>query len=454
MRCSFLAGGRGLVNMPRLQRHGFPGWSRRFRPSHGLPDFCTHMTLSRLAATLCLLELGFSGYALCAAAQPTAISTPAPGATGILTGNLAQGSAYDQLWSTALLYKNKDNPLLQELAVQGQLQVQYARGSSEAGQYGSGDMPDCGNWGDVEVRRFRLGMRALMFNQFKFHSLFDINPELEPQGYKDIAEAYLTWAPADAFNISLGKTELKFTREQEVSSREILPFERSQLVNLFYGGELTGLWVAGKGIADGWLYELGAYGNDRRDEFTHLEGGTMILAKIGYDFTKLTSFDVARVELHYLHNTEPGYRSPGYELCSPNFSDCLALSNDLTKGRFSLATECFWGDGANGRSDVLGITCMPAWYLSDKLQLVTTFQFAGSDGSTGIPLPLRYEGLVPGVVDRAGDSYFAGYAGLNYYFYGHKLKVMSGVKYTSLSGGPTGDDFSGWTWLAGMRMSF
>ncbi len=51
----------------------------------------------------------------------------------------------------------------------------------------------------------------------------------------------------------------------------------------------------------------------------------------------------------------------------------------------------------------------------------------------------------PGTGDRCGDAYFAGYAGLNYYFYGQKLKVMSGVKYAKMAGGPGGGDFDGWT---------
>ena len=51
-------------------------------------------------------------------------------------------------------------------------------------------------------------------------------------------------------------------------------------------------------------------------------------------------------------------------------------------------------------------------------------------------LPTRYEALSPGVGDKSGDAYFAGYAGLNYYFHGHKLKLMSGVKYSYLDGGP------------------
>lgn len=31
---------------------------------------------------------------------------------------------------------------------------------------------------------------------------------------------------------------------------------------------------------------------------------------------------------------------------------------------------------------------------------------------------------------------------------------MSGVKYSYFDGGPGGGDFSGWSWLAGLRLAF
>ena len=407
------------------------------------------MTAPSITAALLCLGAGFLGSSIAGTTSPATAATPA--ATGILTGHLAEGSLYDQVWSTPLLYKNPANPVLQELAVQGIIQAQYAYGSSNHGTYSSGTMPAKDTWDDADVRRFYFGIKARMFQSWKFHSLLYLNPDFSPQLYRRIMEAYLTYAPCDAFNLTVGKAELKFTREQEVSSREILPFERSQLLNMFYGGELTGVWISGKGIAGGWLYELGVYGNDRQDEWTTLDGGAMILPKIGYNYTKLTTFDLAKAELHYLHNTKPGYK--GAIGTSPSYSDCIAISNDLTKGRFSLATEFFWGDGANGVANAYGITAMPAWFITDKLQLVTTVQLAGSPGANGICLPLRYEGQVDvPASDKTGDTYFAGYAGLNYYLYGHKLKVMSGVKYTNLSGGDT--TFAGWTWLLGCRASF
>ncbi len=381
------------------------------------------------------ISLGISGSAL-AAAYP--VVDPLP-----------EGSFWARAAGLPKIYQNNGNPWLQELSVTGQLQVQYAHGSSNCGNFGTGDMPDNVTWGDLEVRRFRLGMKARFLEQFRFFTLLDLEPDLSPRYYKRTAETYFTWAPDDAFWLSFGKTELKFTREQEISSREILTLERSQLVNMFYGGELVGTWISGKGIAGGWFYELGVYDNVRTDEFSYYNGGTMILGKIGCDYTGQTSFDKAVAEFHYLHNSHPGYSTPGNP-SSPLFSDCIALSNEITEGRMFLSTEMYYGAGDLDQGDVWGITVMPTYYLTDKLQCVANFQLAGSNESDGISQPSRYECLAPG--GGSGDAYFAGYAGLDYYFHGHMAKVITGVKYSRMTGGD--EDFRGWTFQTGLRLAF
>ncbi len=375
-------------------------------------------------------------------------------ATGLLVGKLADGSKMDQLWSLPVLYHDPANPLVQDLAVVGQLQTQYAYGSDDSGNYGTADRPKEGNWGDIEVRRFRLGLKGQMFGKLTFLNLTDLNPDLSPRIYKRTPETFFTWTENDAFALSAGKTELKFNREQEYSSREFLPFERSALGNMFYGGELTGMWASGKGIGGGWLYFLGAYSNDREDEWSHFDGGAMILAKIGYNYTKASGFDLAEVKAQYLRNTDPGYAASLDCLPSPSYSDCISISNQLSKGPYGLTTEFLWGNGANGRPDVWGISAMPTYSFSEKLQLITTFEAAASSGDNGVFLPARYEALSPGAGDKSGDAYLAGYAGLNYYIRSHQMKLMSGVKYSYLDGGPGGGDFNGWTFLAGVRLAF
>jgi phosphate-selective porin OprO and OprP len=375
-------------------------------------------------------------------------------ATGLLTGEVPTDDLWNNLWTLPTLYKNPANPYVQDLALIGQIQTQYAYGSENDGSYGTADLPEAQRWGNIEVRRFRLGLRAKMFGKLSFLNLMDLNADFEPRIYKRTPENYFTWTENDAFQLSAGKTELKFDREQEYSSKEFPLFERTALGNMFYGGELTGVWASGKGIAGGWLYFLGIYDNDRQDEWTDFEGGTIILSKIGYNYTKATGLDQAECKLQLLHNTEPGFRESPNELASPQYSNCLSLSNEIVKGPYGLTVEALWGDGENGRADVFGVSAMPFWYITDKLQWISEFELAASPQENGIILPARYEALAPATGDDSGDNYFSAYTGLTYYVRGHDLKLMSGVKYSHMTGGTGGGDFNDWTWLAGMRIAF
>jgi phosphate-selective porin OprO/OprP len=374
--------------------------------------------------------------------------------SGILAGRLAEGSPYERLMSVPVLYEDGENPWVQQIAVVGQLQLQYAYGSDASGKYGTADSPDESTWENIEVRRFRLGMKARLFKKLFFLNLTDLNADLEPRIYKRTPETYFTWMENDAFNISAGKTELKFNREQEYSSRELPVFERTALGNMLYGGELTGAWICGKGIAGGWLYYLGGFSNDRQDEWPDFNGGAMILGKIGYNYTSATSFDLAEVKAQWLHNTEPGYAASVNCLASPLYSDCVSISNEITNGPLGFTAEFLWGDGVNGRPDVCGLSAMTTWSFTEKLQLVSVLELAGSRDENGVILPNRYEALSPGTGDKRGDDYAAAYAGLNYYIDGQRLKLMSGAKFSHMDGESGGGDFNGWTWLAGLRMAF
>ena len=406
------------------------------------------MRSPRTTAALLWLGAGFLG---CGSAGTAPAATPE--ATGILVGKLAEGSAYDRLWSIPLLYKNEANPVLQELAFLGQLQTQYAYGSDDSGNFGSNDLGEEELWGDIEVRRFRLGLKARLFGKLSFLNLTDLNPDFSPQIYKRTPETYFTWAENEALNISAGKVELKFNREQEYSSRDFPVFERSALGNMLYGGELTGAWACGKGIRGGWLYFLGLYSNDREDEWTDFDGGAMILGKIGYNYTKRTDFDLAEVKFQLLHNTDPGFSDSNTCYASPLYSNSVSLSNELTKGPFGLTTEFLWADGERGAGDVYGLYAMPFWFITEKLQLISVMEVAGGSSDNAVILPRHFERLIDGD-DNTGDRYFATYAGLNYYIRGQQLKLMSGVKYSYLGGTPNGDGFDGWTFMTGVRMAF
>lgn len=383
--------------------------------------------------------------------------------TGLLYGKLSGDTAFDRAWSAFTLHKDDDNQILQEFNLQGRLQLQSIYGESDGDSFNTSDYKDAGNdetvWGDdIEARRARFGFKSKWFQNWKFDGLINVDVDgMDNTGsdtlYKDIYELFVTYAPSDAFNISAGKTKVRFTREQETSSNNILTIERSLLSNTLFPGELTGIWTSGKGIAGGWLYELGIYGNDRQREFSDMDGGEIILAKIGYDYAEKVGFDSAVASIHFMTNSEPNYKptnTPEYTTgTSPNFGRSIAITNDISQGRFGLVSDVMFASGNDSQSDVMGITVIPSYYLAPGLQLVGRLQVATCEDANDLRVPSRYERLVAGD-DERGNTYASAYAGLNYYLYGHKLKLMNGIEYSHLGGG----DYDGYTFMSGLRFSF
>ena len=398
-------------------------------------------------------------------------ASPSSSATGLLLGKLTGDTAWDQAWSAFTLYKDENNPILQEFALQGRYQAQWAAGESSTEDYeqaGKGEFLGS----EIESRRARLGFKSKWFQNWKFEGQIDVDADLEDNTgdttfYKDIYDLYLTYAPSDALNVSVGKTKVKFGREQEISSKEILTIERSGLSNALFPGELTGMWVSGKGLGEHWLYEAGVYGADRVREFSTFDNGTVFLGKVGYDYSAQSGWDSAVVSLHYMHNTEPGnqYSSTSWSGSSaPSFTDSIALTNDIVQGRFGLTTDILYGFGFSGNAtqnnaakaidqgDVFGINVIPSYFIADGLQLVGRLQVATGDGADSLKSPGRYDeaSLLPEAGDAKGNTFVSTYLGLNYYLYGHKLKLMNGVEYTHLGGG----DYDGTTFYSGLRFSF
>jgi len=100
------------------------------------------------------------------------------------------------------------------------------------------------------------------------------------------------------------------------------------------------------------------------------------------------------------------------------------------------------------------VTLTPTYFLIlNRLQVVLRYQYAHG-GDDGLDLQKRYEGLAPEIqsTNGAGSDYNAVYLGLIYYVYRHNFKLMTGVEYNDMTGDK--QNFSGWTYLAGVRLAF
>ena len=226
--------------------------------------------------------------------------------------------------------------------------------------------------------------------------------------------------------------------------------------------ELTGAWV--NGTLGHWTYTFAAYPGDYQTEFSRFNAGVVTQTSIGYDFASKLNLDKALVRFDWQAST-----SDRNAYGPQKFANAFSLNSAWQQGRFYGYTDFLGGLGRGPQGDVWGVVLTPTYFvIPDRLQFVFRYQYAHGD-SDGLKLQSRYETLAPDLVttttttesgkttttkttSNTGDQYNAVYFGLNYYICRHNLKLMAGAEYADLSGGKK--EYSGWTCLAGLRLSF
>ena len=89
---------------------------------------------------------------------------------------------------------------------------------------------------------------------------------------------------------------------------------------------------------------------------------------------------------------------------------------------------------------------MPYMNLTDKLQAVGRYTILKSADPNGVQLA-TYENRV---VRGRGDEYNEIYLGANYFFYGHKLKLQTGLQFADMNDRANdGGEYSGVSWTSG-----
>jgi phosphate-selective porin OprO/OprP len=267
--------------------------------------------------------------------------------------------------------------------------------------------------------------------------------------YHGLFEAYGSYSLSDSLSINAGRRKPPFTEEYRTSTKKILTFERSLLVNQVHPTNLAGTWV--NGSVSGFSYDLGIYSGELDEAFGDLDAGAGALASIGYEFSGGGDGRRSRLGLDYLYNDGDSRNAQ-----MKPYDHSLSLNYEgKYGGPFEVRSDLIYASGIDGASDVFGIVIMPAYHLTEKLQAVLRYQWATSDEVGGLKLQNRYERQVPGLVSTVGDEYHAVYTGLNYYIYGNKLKLMAGIEYSTMDQlGHSVGGFDGWTGFAGLRMYF
>lgn len=346
----------------------------------------------------------------------------------------ADKSIYDKIWSVTKLYKNDENPIIQDISLSGRAQFEYFNVNSDQG--------DADDW---EVRRLRGGFKMKFLKKLTLHAEADFDAQSPDPFYHKLTDAYLSYTLNDAFVFTVGKHSVKFTLDGGTSSKELITIDRSNLANnLWFTEEYApGVSVAGK--IDNWQYFLGWFTSDGNPEFGDFSAGTFLLGSIGYDFADSLHCDKALLRFDYVYQTPDDNNS-----ATRPFENIGSVNFNYERGRWGFGTDVAGGLGYGKQGDVFALMLMPSVYLADGWQLVFRYTYMNGDDNS-IRLA-RYENRV---VSGKGDQYNEFYAGINWYLYGHKLKWQTGVQYAMMDDSKNdGGKYDGWSVVSGIRISW
>lgn len=358
----------------------------------------------------------------------------------------AEVSTYDKIWDTLTFIDNNDAKVIQKLAVVGRLQ-------GDAVSFHSEDS----NYDDFDWRRFRLGFKATVFNDFVIHAemdgdMNDVDEDHWDKFYGRLTDAYVGWSPSKAAKVKVGKQSAGFTLDGATSSKKLLVPERSIVAeNIWFSTEyFTGAGVSGN--VGEWAYNVGGFSASKENEFGHFESGYFVLLSAGHKIGKK-----GLLRLDYVYN-DPDYTSD-YKVGSKNLEHVVALVyKQMISEKLGLWADIAGSKGITDtaagvdQGDLLGVDIMPFYNFTDSLQLV--LQYAGVtslDHNPEVKMS-RYANKNTGKKVETAHNLLLGF---NWYLYGHKLKWQNAVEYNyggNLAG--TGEDYNGYGVTSALRISW
>lgn len=360
-----------------------------------------------------------------------------PFSAGVQSSDLQKPpSIYDKIWKFAEWYKNDSNPIVQRVLFSGRFQHEFAAINADEG--------DLDEW---NVRRMRLGPRVTMFRTVTLHAEVELNPQERDPFYVRFTDAYVQWAKSGRLAITVGKQGVPFTIDGATSSKDLFTIDRSNLSNnMWFPQEyMPGVSVSGR-VAP-WVYRGGVYSaGEANREFGEFSGGLFTLGVLGYDFAQSLGVKEALLSGNYV------YQHPDADNTFTRRLEHIASVNlKLETDRWGLRADVSAASGYLGQTGLWGLMAMPFVNVTDKVQIVGRYTFLDSDGANGVQLS-TYENRV---VRGRGDVYNELYLGANYYFYGHKLKLQSGLQFADMNDSANdGGAYSGVSWTTGLRVGW
>ena len=363
---------------------------------------------------------------------------PAPSEAGVSQTSAAPTpeSTYDKIWRFAEWYDDSSNPVVQRVLFSGRFQYEYASVNAEQG--------DASEW---NVRRMRLGPRVTLFRTLTLHGEFEVNPQEADPFYLRLTDFYVRWTKGGRLALTVGKQGVPFTMDGSTSSKELLTIDRSNLANNMWFPQEYVPGVSASGSHGAWEYRAGVFSGGAADrEFGDFSGGLFTLGVVGYDFAESLGAKDALLSANYVYQHPDAANTFTRQL-----EHIMSINFAYEVDRWGLQSDVTFGSGYLGQSDMWGLMAMPFFNATSKLQFVGRYTLLDSQNPNGVRIA-RYES---GVVSGRGDQYNELYLGANYYFYGHKLKLQSGVQFADMrDSAGDGGDYSGVSSVTGLRISW
>ena len=341
-------------------------------------------------------------------------------------------SGFDNIWNYSEIYKDKET-LISSIKLSGRLHIDAIHFRQNENN----------SYNDILWRRFRFGTKLKLFKHFTFHieGDFDLNFDAE-ETYERLTDLYISWRYTPELKIKLGKQATKFTLDGSTSSKDFLTMERSALANsLWFASEYySGVSFSGK--VNNFKYFVGGFTNDEGENFSRFNAKYFGMITLIYDFKKFLPFDKASLRVDYVNNKE-------HELASTRaFTQVVSISNKIEKRGIGIWSDYAFGKGFTNQSDVSGISTMIFYNISKHIQLVSRYTFVKSSENNGVRTG-RYNNVM---ISGEGDRYNEGYAGINYFIYGHKLKIQLGSQLSSMN--DSANDGGGYERCFGTTLGF
>ncbi len=345
-------------------------------------------------------------------------------------------SPYDRIWSRfTQWYKNDRNPFVQQVLFSGRYQHEFAAVDAARG--------DLEEW---NVRRMRLGPRITLLRTLTLHAEIDVNPQEHDPLYVRVTDAYLQWTRSSRLALTVGKQGVPFTSDGATSSKELLTIDRSNLSNNLWFPQEYLPGVSASGRAAPWVYRAGVYSaGGMNRELGNFRGGYVALGLLGYDLAGPLGAKGATLTGNFV------YQHPDRDnTFTRQLERIFSVHFTLEEEGWGLRADIAQGNGYLGQGDMQALMAMSFYNVTSRLQAVGRYTRIDGD-----PNAIRLGTYESRIVSGSGNEYNELYLGANYYVYGHKLKLQTGVQWADMNDAANdGGEYAGMSWTTGIRVGW